>query len=248
MWHTQSGRSFDYDYLVIATGSRLAPELVPGLAENAHQFYDLPGAKKLRDALAEFKGGRIVLNVNAPHKCPVAPVEMALMLDEFLRERGLGGKFEITYTYPIGRLHALEPLANWMVPEFERRGIKSQNFFNTQAVDGAAKTITSEEGDTLPYDLLITVPPHRGAQVIEDSGLGKMGWVPTNPKTPAPSSPTGWFDVLPPKSVLAKPPSLCSATRPSTCTSRVCSTSRSAEPASRSCSVTSARCSTAASA
>ena len=181
--HTQSGRSFDYDYLVIATGSRLAPELVPGLAENAHQFYDLPGAKKLRDVLTEFKGGRIVLNVNAPHKCPVAPVEMSLMLDEFLRERGLGGKFEITYTYPIGRLHALEPLANWMVPEFERRGIKSQNFFNTQAVDGVAKTITSEEGDTLPYDLLITIPPHRGAQVIEDSGLGKMGWVPTNPKT-----------------------------------------------------------------
>jgi sulfide:quinone oxidoreductase len=180
---SQSGRTFDYDYLVIATGSRLAPDLVPGLAENAQHFYDLPGAKKLRDALNDFKGGRIVLNVNVPHKCPVAPVEMTLMLDEFLRERGLGGKFEITYTYPIGRLHALEPLANWVVPEFERREIKSQIFFNTQAVDGVAKTITSEEGDTLPYDLLITVPPHRGAQVIEDSGMGKMGWVPTHPKT-----------------------------------------------------------------
>ena len=179
----KSGRTFEYDYLVIATGSRLAPELVPGLAEHAHQFYDLPGAQKLRDALNEFKGGRIVLNVNVPHKCPVAPVEMTLMLDEFLRDRGLGGKFEITYTYPIGRLHALEPLATWVVPEFERREIKSQIFFNTQSVDGAAKTITSEEGDTLPYDLLITVPPHRGAQVIEDSGMGKMGWVPTNPKT-----------------------------------------------------------------
>ena len=179
----QSGRSFDYDYLVIATGSRLAPDLVPGLGENALHFYDLPGAKKLRDALNDFKGGRIVLNINVPHKCPVAPVEMTLMLDEFLRERGLGGKFEITYTYPIGRLHALAPLANWMTPEFERRGIKSQTFFNTQVVDGATRTITSEEGDTLPYDLLITVPPHRGAQVIEDSGLGKMGWVPTDPKT-----------------------------------------------------------------
>ena len=179
----QSGRTFDYDYLVIATGSRLAPDLVPGLTENAHHFYDLAGAKRLRDALTDFKGGRIVLNINVPHKCPVAPVEMTLMLDEFLRERGLGGKFEITYTYPIGRLHALEPLANWVVPEFERREIKSQIFFNTQAVDGVAKTITSEEGDTLPYDLLITVPPHRGAQVIEDSGMGKMGWVPTHPKT-----------------------------------------------------------------
>ena len=180
---TQSGRRYEYDYLVIATGSRLAADLVPGLAENAHHFYDLPGAQKLRDALTDFKGGRIVINVNAPHKCPVAPVEMTLMLDEFLRDRGLAGKFEITYTYPIGRLHALEPLARWVTPEFERRGIKDQTFFNTREVDGTAKTITSEEGDTLPYDLLITVPPHRGAQVIENSGLGKMGWVPTHPKT-----------------------------------------------------------------
>ncbi len=179
----KSGRTYDYDYLVIATGSRLATDSIPGLKEGAHQFYDLDGARKLRDALQSFEGGKIVLNVNAPHKCPVAPVEMTLMLDEHLRNRGLADKFEITYTYPIGRLHSLEPVAQWAVPEFERRGIKTQIFFNTASVDPEKRTITSEEGDTLPYDLLITIPPHRGVQVIEDSGLGKMGWVPTNPKT-----------------------------------------------------------------
>ncbi len=179
----KSGKVYEYDYLVIATGSRLAPESIPGLKEGAHQFYDLEGARKLRDALQAFNGGKIVVNVNAPHKCPVAPVEMTLMLDEHLRSRGLTDKFEITYTYPIGRLHSLEPVAQWAVPEFDRRRIKTQTFFNTASVDPEQKTITSEEGDTLPYDLLITIPPHRGAQVIEDSGLGKMGWVPTNPKT-----------------------------------------------------------------
>lgn len=181
--HTQSGKTYEYDYLVIATGSRLAPESIPGLSEGAHHFYDLEGARKLRDAIATFQAGKIVVNVNAPHKCPVAPLEITLMLDEHLRNRGLADKFEITYTYPIGRLHALEAVAHWALPEFERRGIKYQTFFNTKEVDPAAKTITSEEGDTLAYDLLITIPPHRGAKVIEDSGLGKMGWVPTNPKT-----------------------------------------------------------------
>ncbi|MCR6628666.1 MAG: NAD(P)/FAD-dependent oxidoreductase [Magnetospirillum sp.] len=179
----QSGKVYEYDYLVIATGSRLNFGAVPGLAEGAHSFYDLENAHRLRQAIDEFQGGKIVINVNAPHKCPVAPLEITLMLDEHLRQRGLADKFEITYTYPIGRLHALEPVATWAVPEFDRRGIKYQTFFNTASVDPAAKTITSEEGDTLPYDLLITVPPHRGAQVIEDSGLGKMGWVPTNTKT-----------------------------------------------------------------
>ncbi len=157
--------------------------MIPGLAEGAHQFYELEAARKLRDAIDLFEGGKIVVNVNVPHKCPVAPLEITLMLDEHLKQRGFAEKFEITYTYPIGRLHGLEPVAHWALPEFERRSIKSVTFFNTKEVDPVKKTISSEEGDTLDYDLLITIPPHRGAQVIEDLGLGKAGWVPTNPKT-----------------------------------------------------------------
>ncbi len=181
--HGESGKSYKYDFLVVATGSHLAPEMVPGLAESSYQFYELEAARKLRDAIDGFDGGKIVINVNVPHKCPVAPLEITLMLDEHLKQRGLTDKFEITYTYPIGRLHGLEPVSHWAVPEFERRGIQTQVFFNTKEVDGAAKKIHSEEGDTLDYDLLITIPPHRGAQVIEDSGLGTAGWIPTNPKT-----------------------------------------------------------------
>jgi sulfide:quinone oxidoreductase len=176
---TESGKTYSYDYLVIATGSRIRPENIPGMTEGAHWFYDLDGARKMRDALAAFEGGRIVVNVNAPHKCPVAPLEVVFMLREHLAAKGVLDKSEITYTYPIGRLHALEPVANWTVPEFQRYGIKSETFFNTKSVDAKAKTITSEEGTTLGYDLLVTIPPHTGQQVILDSNLGAGGWVPT---------------------------------------------------------------------
>ena len=177
---TQSGKTYGYDYLVIATGSRIRPDLVPGMAEGAHWFYDLDGARKMRDALNEFQGGKVVVNVNAPHKCPVAPLEITFMLREFLAGKGVMDKSEITYTYPIGRLHALEPVGQWTVPEFQRYGIKSEVFFNTKSIDAKAKTITSEEGVTLPYDLLIAIPPHSGQQVLMDSNLGAGGWVPTN--------------------------------------------------------------------
>mgnify|MGYP000900400553 CR=1 FL=1 len=180
---TEAGRSFKYDYLVLATGSRCMPQSVPGMKEGAHWFYELEAARKLRDALTDFQGGKIVVNVNAPHKCPVAPLELTLMLHEYLQGRGLRDKTEITYTYPIGRLHSLEPVAHWAGPVFEQTGIKSEIFFNTEKVDPEKKTITSMEGVELPYDLLITVPPHEGAQVISDSNLGKGGWVPTNTKT-----------------------------------------------------------------
>jgi sulfide:quinone oxidoreductase len=176
---TESGKTHAYDFLVIATGSRIRPDNIPGMTEGGHWFYDLDGARKMRDALANFEGGRVVINVNAPHKCPVAPLEITFMLKDYLAAKGVLDKSEITYTYPIGRLHALEPVANWTVPEFERHGIKSETFFNTKSVDPKAKTITSEEDTTLEYDLLITIPPHSGQQVILDSNLGAGGWVPT---------------------------------------------------------------------
>lgn len=180
---TESGREHEYDYLVLATGSRIMPQNVPGLDEAAHWFYDLDGARKMRTALNEFEGGKIVVNVNAPHKCPVAPLEITFMLYEYLESKGILDKCEITYTYPIGRIHALEPVAEWALPEMENRGIKYETFFNTKEADPAAKTITSEEGVTLDYDFLVTIPPHQGSQVINDSDLGAGGWVPTNTKT-----------------------------------------------------------------
>lgn len=177
---TESGKTFDYDYLVLATGSRIRPDAIPGMAEGAHWLYDLDGARKLREALANFGGGRIVVNVNAPHKCPVAPIEIVFMLRDYLTAKGVMDKSQITYTYPIGRLHSLEPVAKWMQPAFDEAGVKYETFFNTKSVDPKAKTITSEEGVTLDYDLLITVPPHSGAKVIEESKLGAGGWVPTD--------------------------------------------------------------------
>jgi sulfide:quinone oxidoreductase len=176
---TESGKSFGYDYLVIATGSRIRPDNIPGMEEGGHWFYDLEGARRMRDALASFEGGHIVVNVNVPHKCPVAPLEITLMLRDYLAGRGLLDKSQITYTYPIGRLHTLEPVANWAVPAFDSAGIKSETFFNTKEVDPKAKKVVSEEGAEIDYDLLVTIPPHSGQQVILDSDLGAGGWVPT---------------------------------------------------------------------
>ena len=180
---TESGKTHGYDYLVLATGSRIMPQNIPGMAEGAEWFYDLDGARKMRDALDKFEGGKVVVNVNAPHKCPVAPLEITFMLYEYFEQKGIIDKCEITYTYPIGRLHALEPVAEWALPEMEKRGIKYETFFNAKEVDPKTKTISSEEGVSLNYDMLVTIPPHQGAQVISDSELGKGGWVPTNTKT-----------------------------------------------------------------
>ncbi|MBF0466844.1 MAG: NAD(P)/FAD-dependent oxidoreductase [Nitrospirae bacterium] len=177
---TETGRNINYDYLVIATGSRTVPELIPGLAEGGHTFYTMDEAKRLRNTLAGFNGGKVVISVGVPHKCPVAPLEMTFLLYDYFSQKGILNKSEIFYTYPINRVHALEPVSNWAVQEFERKGIKYETLFNMERIDADKKIVHSMEGTEVGYDLLIAVPPHKGSQVIETSGIGKDGWVPTD--------------------------------------------------------------------
>ncbi len=175
------GEEIPYDFLVIATGSRPDPEQIAGLIEGGHHFYTEEGALKLREALHGFTGGRVVIVVGVPHKCPVAPLEFTFMLQDWLDARGLGPHSQIVYTYPIGRPHSLEGVAEWVKPEFEARGIESHIFFNPEVVDYANHTVTSLEGETLSYDLLVAVPPHVGQDLIRRSGIGDSGnWVPTD--------------------------------------------------------------------
>ncbi len=177
---TRSGRIHAYDILVIATGSRMYPEEIPGLAEHAETFYTEASALKMFKRLQSFEGGKVVVAVGIPHKCPMAPLEITFMLHDYFKDRGLLDKVQLHYTYPINRVHSLENVAKWAVPEMDRRGITYETFFNMKEVDGEKKVVHSEEGAEVPYDLLITIPAHRGMEVLERNELGKNGWIPTH--------------------------------------------------------------------
>jgi sulfide:quinone oxidoreductase len=179
-----SGRTLKYDQLLLATGSRTVMEEVPG-AEDAQTFYTMEGSVRLFEALGRFKGGTIVIGVaGIPYKCPPAPVEFVFMLDDYLRAKGLRDKSEIKLLSPLNRAFTIEATSKLVQPILAERGIELTGFFNVESVDPVAKTVSSLEGETIPYDLLVLVPPHRGQKVIEDSGLGdERGWVPVDKNT-----------------------------------------------------------------
>ena len=167
-----------YDKLVVATGSQLEPDRVPGLVEDGHHFYGEDGARALRDELLPMDGGHIVLSVvGTPHMCPAAPLEFVFMLDDWLRERGRRDAFDLTYTYPIMRVHGNEHIAEWARPRLEARDIAIETMFNAEAVDPETRRLTSMEGTDLDYDLLVAIPPHTGSDLVEAAGLGDGGWV-----------------------------------------------------------------------
>jgi sulfide:quinone oxidoreductase len=180
----KSGRTLRYDELLIATGSRTVTEEVPGgLA--AHDFYTMRGAVRLFHTLEEFEGGTIVIGVaGIPYKCPPAPVEFVFLLDDYLRSRGIRERSQIKLLSPLNRAFTIEATSRLVQPILAERGIELTPFFNVESVDPLSKTVTSLEDETVAYDLLILVPPHRGQRVIEDSGLGdERGWIPVDKNT-----------------------------------------------------------------
>ncbi len=180
------GRFFGYDHLVLATGSRILPEAIPHFSEEAHHFYTPEAALKLRHALDAFTGGRVVIGIaGMPYKCPPAPLEVAFLVESELRERGLRAKSELHFCSPIGRAFTIESVSEMATPILESKGIEVHTFFNVEAIDPERKVVTSLEGEELPYDLLILVPPHKGAQVVMDAGLAPEpgGWLPTDRHT-----------------------------------------------------------------
>jgi sulfide:quinone oxidoreductase len=180
------GMTLGYDHLVLATGSRIVPEAIEHFTEEAHHFYTADAAARLRAALDRFTGGRIVIGIaGMPYKCPPAPLEVAFLIESELRDRKLRDRSELHFCSPIGRAFTIESVSDMATPILEEKGIELHTFFNVESIDAERKVVMSLEGEELPYDLLILVPPHKGQQFLMDSGLAPApgGWLPTDRHT-----------------------------------------------------------------
>ena len=173
------------DVLVVALGADYDFEATPGLAEGENEFYSVAGAERLREILPTFTEGRAVVGVcGAPFKCPPAPSEAALLLHDFLTERGVRDACEITLVMPFGTPVPPSPDTSAALLEaFAERGIAFVPERRVRALDTTRAVVVLDDDQELPCDLFLGVPKHRAPDVVVASGMAEDGYVPVESRT-----------------------------------------------------------------
>jgi sulfide:quinone oxidoreductase len=181
-----NGTELTGDAVVISLGADLATDAVPGLADAGHNLYTLAGAQGAWRALQRFRGGRVVVVTATPaYKCPAAPYEAAMLLQDLLQRRGVGVATVEVFAAEPGPMGTAGPAVSAAVSGMiETRGIGYHPDHQLERADPAARRLHFRGGASTEYDLLIYVPPHRAPTVVQRAGLlGAGGWIPVDAHT-----------------------------------------------------------------
>lgn len=180
---TTDDGTLDGDVLVVALGADLDPAATPGLVQDGHDFYSLDSALALREVLADFAGGRVVIGVTStPFKCPPAPSETALLMHDLLDRRGLLACSQVSLVMPLPVPIPPAPHASQAVlSAFAERGISWHPGRTVLGLDPDRHVALLSGGQELAYDLFLGVPVHRAPHVVVEAGMTVDGWVPVDP-------------------------------------------------------------------
>lgn len=182
---TTDRSTYEADVLVIALGADYDINYTPGLAEGGNEFYSFAGAEKLREVIPNITKGHAIIGVTStPFKCPPAPSEAALLLDEYLTEKGVRDACTISLVMPFGIPIPPSPATSKaLLSAFKERGITYVADRLVRALDPQRGVVILDNGDEMPYDLFLGIPKHCVPDVVTASGMTVDGWIPVDTKT-----------------------------------------------------------------
>jgi len=172
----------DADFVAVALGADYDFAATPGFEQGGHEYYSLAGAERLRDALTDFRGGRVLVSVlGQPFKCPPAPFEGSFLLHEHFTQQGIRDAVEMTTTFPMTRPVPVTGEVSQMFRDgLAARDVRELPEHLVTGIDPATRTAQLANGETLPYDLFVGIPIHRAPAALADAGLAVNDWVPVD--------------------------------------------------------------------
>ena len=184
---TANHGTFTADYMIVALGAELAPELVSGFSGTGYNLYNAPELPKLRERLLSLKSGHVAITImGAPYKCPPAPFEACMIIDELLRKNNTRDSTSIAVYSPAPiALPVAGPKISESVTEMlSKRGIEFHASSKPKAVSG--NRLEFDNGTGVEFAVLIGIPQHVPPQVIKESKLASgtpAGWIAVNRET-----------------------------------------------------------------
>ena len=172
-------RSYDADFLAVALGAEYDLAATPGFQQGGFEYYTVAGAERLREALADFTRGTILISVlGHPFKCPPAPFEGAFLVHDLFVKRGIRDAIDIRMTFPMAApVPVTRQVSEVFLTALDERGIQYAPKELVVGLDPRARTARLASGGSVPYDLFIGIPVHRAPAVVTRSGLAPDGWV-----------------------------------------------------------------------
>jgi len=182
-----NGRFLDYDYLIIASGSELANDVIPGLGIFTHSVCTPHHALVAQGAWAKFceTPGDLVVGAAPGAGCFGPAYEFVLLAEADLRRRGIRHLVNITYLTPepyighlgiVGIKHAQVLTENLM----KKQGIKTVT--NAEIKEITPDRVILADGQSFNFAYSMILPAFRGAQFVRESGLGNSkGFLPVLP-------------------------------------------------------------------
>jgi sulfide:quinone oxidoreductase len=177
---TKFSGKFDYDYLIIALGSDLAPEKIDGFIEHGgFNLYDAQQIPELRQKILSLNKGKIAICIaDIPYKCPPAPYEASMLINDLLVKNGTRDQIDIDFYAPSV---LTLPVAG---PDVSQRlvmllNMNNINFHPLHKVKKVSNDmIKFENGSNEKFDLLIVTPPHKVPTVIRKCEITKdWDWI-----------------------------------------------------------------------
>jgi sulfide:quinone oxidoreductase len=182
--------TYDYDYLVVATGHRSANEAVPGLGPfdgPGHSLMSTPEAEEARDAWAAFlkKPGPMVIGCAPGASCLGPAYEFLFEAHHVLKKRKLCHKVPMTFITPepfLGHfgVGGFGKIRQYLEGELEDRDIRYQTSAAISKI--TEDSVETADGSVFESSLSLIIPPLAGVKAVSDApGLGNpKGFIPVD--------------------------------------------------------------------
>ncbi|OQY99272.1 MAG: pyridine nucleotide-disulfide oxidoreductase [Candidatus Brocadia sp. UTAMX2] len=186
---TETGKTIEYQYLIIAAGIQLDWDKIPGLKESIGNNgmcsnYSYHTVNSTWESIRNFKGGNAIFTQpNTPIKCGGAPQKICYLAEHYFRKSGVREKSSLTFALPQGVIFPVKKYANALVEVAKRKGIDVRYQHNLVELrpdkkEAVFKKTESGEDIVMKYDMIHVTPPMSAPDFLKKSPFaGENGWV-----------------------------------------------------------------------